>query len=120
MTPFTAQNAGSLSIGRLRAPGGVNAPVVLTRASVIDVSARLRPARLSQFGAAVARVASISPNPTATVTGSKRFIRWLLRKCRLLYPSDGAGSGARVRARGAGGLGDRGSGLGTSAAPHSP
>src|SRR6185369_5885023 len=116
-TPFTAQKAGSLSSARERAPGGVNAPVVLGRASVIVVSVSLRPVSASQFGAAIAGVDRISAAAlTATVTGSKRFIMWLLRKCRLLYPSGRArGSGRGLGARGSQ-LGARGSGLGNDEA----
>src|SRR5215475_15314113 len=109
-TPFTAQKAGNLSSGRERAPGGVNAPVVFDRASVMVVSVSLRAVSASQFGAAMAGVAS-STAPTATVTGSRRFIMWLLRKWRLLYPSNrGWGSGARDQGS-VSGLGTRRSGL---------
>ena len=72
------------SIGRLRSPGGVKAPLLFTRASVSDVSASLRPFRASQFGAAVAGTATVMANPVAKVIGSRRFIMWLLRE-RLLY-----------------------------------
>src|SRR4029078_6993057 len=90
--PFTAQKFGSFLIGRLGAPGGVKAPLLvwraslvervgaprlLTRPSVIDVSGSLRPFSASQFGAAVAGAATVMTNPAANVRGSRRFIMWL-------------------------------------------